>query len=92
MRAKKRKEEMSKKNQSKKTNPSGGYKGPKGGEEDLGYNVFDYGKANNQNQFNKTLEAIISHSGCNYRQPGNIITSIRNGEEVTIPLVPMPNF
>ena len=47
MRAKKRKEEMSKKNQSKKTNPSGGYKGPKGDEEDLGYNVFDYGKANN---------------------------------------------
>ena len=33
----------------------------KGDEEGLGYNVFDYGKANNQNQYNKTFEAIISH-------------------------------
>ena len=54
--------------------------------------MFDYGKANNQNQFNKTLEAIISHIGHNYRQPGNIITSIRNEQEVIIPLVPTPKF
>ena len=32
------------------------YRGPKGDEEALGYNVFDYGRANNQNQYNKTLE------------------------------------
>ena len=83
---------MSKKQNPKKTNPSGGYKGPKGDEEDLGYHVFDYGKANNQNQFNKTLEAIISHIGRNYRQPGNIITSKRNKQEVIIPLVPTPKF
>ena len=83
---------MSKKQNPKKTNPSGGYKGPKGDEEELGYHVFDYGKANNQNPFNKTLEAIISHIGRNYRQPGNIITSIRNKQEVIIPLVPTPTF
>lgn len=82
---------MSKKQQLKKTNP-GGYKGPKGDDEDLGYNVFDYGKANNQNQFTKTLEAIISHIGRNYRQPGNIIISIRNEEEVTILAIPMPDY
>ena len=83
---------MSKKQNPKKTNPSGGYKGSKGDKEELGYHVFDYGKANNQNQFNKTLEAIISHIGRNYRQPGNIITSIRNKQEVIIPLVPAPMF
>ena len=38
-------------------------KGPKGAEETLGYHVFDYGKANNQNQYNKTFEAILGHIG-----------------------------
>ena len=59
--------------------PNQRYKGPKGDEEALGYNVFDYGRANNQNQYNKTLETIISHIGRTYTQPGNIITSICNG-------------
>ena len=87
-----KKTNMSKKQNPKKTNPSGGYKGPKGEKEELGYHAFDYGKANNQNQFNKMLEAIISHIGRNYRQPGNIITSIRNKQEVIILHVPTPTF
>ena len=39
------------------------YKGTKCDGEGLGYNVFDNGKANSQNQFNKTFEAIISRIG-----------------------------
>ena len=79
-----------------KRTPTGGsnqrYKGPKGDEEALGYHVFDYGRANNQNQYNKTLEAIISHIGRTYTQPGNIITSICNGARVAIPAVPTPTY
>ena len=44
------------------SNTGGGYKGPKGDEDSLGYNVFDYGKLNH-NQYNKTLEAILSLIG-----------------------------
>ena len=49
-------------NSKQSTRPSRPYS-PKGDEEALGYHVFDYGKLNNQNQYNKTLEAIISYIG-----------------------------
>ena len=67
-------------------------KGPKGDEEALGYHVFDYGKANNQNQYNKTFEAILGHIGRNYSQSGNIITSMRRGQRVNIPPIPTPTY
>ena len=55
---------------SKKTGNKGGtnskFKGTKGDEDALGYHVFDYGKDNSQNQFNKTFEAIISYIGQTY--------------------------
>ena len=55
-----------------------------GDEEALGTNVFDYGQLNKMNQFNKTLEAIISHIGRTYNQSGNIISSIRTGSRVVL--------
>ena len=55
-----------------------------GDEEALGSNVFDYGRLNKMNQFNKTLEAIISHIGRTYTQSGNIISSIRMGSRVVL--------
>ena len=67
-------------------------KGPKGDEEALGYHVFDYGKANNQNQYNKTFDTILGHIGCNYSQSGNIITSMRQGHRVNIPPIPTPTY
>ena len=67
-------------------------KGPKGAEEALGYHVFDYGKANNQNQYNKTFEAILGHIGCNYSQSGNIITSMRQGQRVNITPILTPTY
>ena len=87
----------SKKQQAKRSNQQGysntsRIKGSKGDEEALGYNVFDYDKANNQNQYNKTFEAIISHIGCTYHQPGNIIKSPREGKKVDIPQIGVPNF
>ena len=54
--------------------------------------MFDYGKLNNQNQYNKTLAAIISYIGQTYSQPGNIITSMRNGAYVNIPQVATPTY
>ena len=68
------------------------YKGPKGAEEALGYHVFDYGKANNQNQYNKTFEAILGHIGRHYSQSGNIIISMRQGQRVNIPPFPTPTY
>ena len=67
-------------------------KGPKGTEEALGHHVFDYGKANNQNQYNKTFEAILGHIGQNYLQSGNIITSMRQGQRVNIPPILTPTY
>ena len=52
---------------------------PKGDEESLGSDVFDYGK-HNQNQFNRTLKAILSLIGRTFSQPRNTITSIRKLE------------
>ena len=67
------------------------YKSQKGDEETLGSNVFDYGK-HNQNQFNKTLEAILSLIGRTFPQPGNTITSIRRLAEVTLVEPPTPTY
>ena len=87
---------MSSKKQDSKKSGYQGYsnktKGPKGDEEGMGYHVYDYGKANNQNQYNKTFEAVISFIGRNYKQPGNIITSLRNGERVDVPGVATPTY
>ena len=80
-----------KSNNKKSGSSAGGYKGPKGDEETLGYNVFDYGKLNH-NQYNKTLEAILSLIGRTYPQPGNTITSIRQGARVVIPDIPTPAY
>ena len=81
---------------SKKTGNKGGttskFKGIKGDEEALGYHVFDYGKANSQNQFNKTFEAIISHIGQTYPQPGNAIKSLCKEKEIDIANIPVPNY
>ena len=49
----------------------------RGDEEALRTNVFDYGRQEKMNQYNKTLEAIISHVGRSYNQPGNLISSLR---------------
>ena len=70
---------------------SRGYK-PKGDEESLGTNIFDYGRANNQNQYNKTLEAVISFIGRTYSQPGNIIKSIRKLQKLEFPPVLTPDY
>lgn len=74
----------------KKTNGGGEYK-PRGDEEVLGYNVFDYGK-HNQNQDNKTLETILSLIGRTYQQPSNTITLIRRLRKEMIPDVISPNY
>ena len=58
----------------------------------MGYHVFDYGKANSQNQHNKTFEAVISYIGRNYKQPGNIITSLRAGVRGNIQTVVTPTY
>ena len=80
----------------KKTGNKGGttskLKGIKGDEEALGYHVFDYGKANSQNQFNKTFEAIISHIGQTYPQPWNVIKSLREKKAIDIANIPVPNY
>ena len=82
---------QNKTNTKKSGNSAGGYKGPKGDEESLGYNVFDYGRLNH-NQYNKTLEAILSLIGQTYSQPGNTITSIRQGARVNIPDILTPAY
>ena len=86
------KEQQTKKGNQQSYNNTTRIKGSKGDEEGLGYNVFDYGKANNQNQYNKTFEAIISHIGRSYSQPGNIIKSLREGKKMDIPHIGVPNF
>ena len=75
---------MNKKNESS-------YRNPKGDEELLGTDVFDYGK-HNQNQYNKTLEAILSLIGRTFSQPGNTITSIRKLEKVTLREPSVPTY
>ena len=75
---------MSSKKTGNKGKSSSKLKGIKGDEEALGYHVFDYGKANSQNQFSKTFEAIISHIGQTYPQPGNVIKSLRNEKAIVI--------
>ena len=81
---------------SRKTRNKGGttskFKGIKGDDKALGYHVFDYGKVNSQNQFNKTFEAIISHIGQTYPQPGNVIKSLREEKEIDIANIPVPNY
>ena len=72
--------------QNPRASQSGGMKVSRacGDEEALGTNVFDYGQLNKMNQFNKTLEAIISHIGRTYTQSGNIISSIRSGGRIAL--------
>ena len=81
-----------KKASNKGSNNTSKFKGVKGDEEALGYNVFDYGKANSQNQFNKTFEAIISHIGRSYPQPGNIIKSLREEKSLDIADIAAPDY
>ena len=64
---------------------------PKGDEESLGSEVFDYGR-HNQNQYNRTLEAILSLIGRTFSQPGNTITSIRKLEKVDLPEPRVPTY
>ena len=67
------------------------YKAQKGDEVTLGSNVFVYGK-HNQNQYNRTLEAILSLIGRTFPQPGNTITSIRKLTEVTLSEPSLPSY
>ena len=69
----------------------GSYRAPKGDEESLGSDVFDYGK-HNQNQYNKTLEAILSLVGRTFPQPGNTITSLRKLEKVVLAEPAVPTY
>ena len=64
----------------------------KGDEEALGNNVFDYGQQGKMNQFNKTFEAIISHIGRTYPQPGNVIKSLRNEKAIDIEDIQAPDY
>ena len=92
--SKKRKTSPTNKNSGKKggtTYPSK-QKGSKGDEESLGYHVFGYGTANDQNQYNKTLETIISFIGRNHKQSGNIITLIRSGVKLMTQAPATPNY
>ena len=45
-----------------------------GEEQKLGNNVFDYGRLNNQNQYNCTLEAILAYIGRKYKLSADTIT------------------
>ena len=86
---------VKKKPQEKKT-PKVGYTAlsskAKGDEESLGNNVFDYEQQGKMNQYNKTLEAILSFIGRTYTQPGNVIRSIWALSSVTIPDPPTPTY
>ena len=74
-----------------KTKNENSYRSPKGDEDSLGSDVFDYGK-HNQNQYNKTLEAILSLIGRTFSQPGNTITSMRKLEKVVLREPEVPTY
>lgn len=63
-----------------------------GDEPALGSNVFKYKRLNNLNQYTQTLEAIISLIGRTYKQPREIITSIREKSKVTITPPSLPAY
>ena len=73
---------MAKKSQEKNPSKSSWSSRAKWDEESLGTNVLDYGQQGKMNQFNKTFEAIISHIGRTYHQPGNVISSLRSGRKI----------
>ena len=63
-----------------------------GEEQELGNNVFDYRRLNNQNQYNRTLEAILAYIGRKYKLSADTIKSLRNLQKVIIPNLALPSY